>query len=130
MAAFLTILNTIFAAIWSFISPIKYYVLVSIVSIVIWQMAVVDQGWFGPDKPWDATATVVSVESGTAITVDHVSSDALNRNRSVVVQGVLIDANSLSKLLPAGTAVTLHVSDGNKLGAGQLTGIVDAAGGK
>jgi hypothetical protein len=129
MAALLTLLTAIWTTIWSFISPIKWYVLTAVLSIVIWQKAVVDQDWFKP-ATWDATATVVDVDSATAITVNHVSSDVLNRKRQVVVQGVLMDAATLNKLLPGGTTVTIHVSDGNKLGAGQLTGIVDVTGGK
>ena len=127
MAAFLTILNSVWTVVWSFLSPIKWYVLVAILSIVVWQKAVVDQQWFA-EKTWDATATVISVESGTSLKVNHVSSDILNRKRDVVVQGVLMDAVTLNKLLPGGTTVTIHVVAGDKLGAGQLTGIVDVGG--
>ena len=126
MAAFLAILNTVLTAVWSFISPIKYYVLVAILSIVVWQKVIIDSGVLG-DKTWDATATVVSVDSATGITVNNVSSDVLNRKRHVVVQGVTTDEPTLAGLLPKGTRVTIHVTAGHKLGAGQLTGVVDTA---
>jgi hypothetical protein len=127
MAAFLVVLQAIWTGIWSIISPVKYYVLVAIVAIVVWQKAVVDTAVLGY-TPWDTTAIVVSVDSGTALTVDRVASDLLNQKRQVVLQGVLMDATTLNKLLPAGTVVSLHVTDGHKLGNGQLTGVVNAGG--
>jgi len=128
MAAILGILTSIFTVVWSILSPIKYYVIVAILAIVVWQKCVVDQQIF-VDEPWDATVSIVAVHSPTELTVNHVSTNPLNRKRTLIVQGILVDTATLSKLLSVGTKVIVHVTDGNKLGAGQLTGIVDISGG-
>jgi len=122
--AILTLLSSIGTIFWSFLSPIKTYLLTAILAIVLWHFLVVKQGWF-VEKTWDVGATIESVESPTEITVSH--TNLLGWKRTYFLTGTIVDADTLRSILPKGKRVTCHVVSGTKIGKGALTGVIDTS---
>jgi hypothetical protein len=126
MAAFLIVLQTALSFVWSFLSPVKWYILTAIVSIALWQHFA-PRTWIEPSGPWTVSARVLQVDTGSSFTV-KARAGIFERTRTVNLDGVAIKDDPsakayLAKLLST-NEIVLGVTEGSHLGAGDLTAIV------